>query len=278
MKRIFTLLVLAFITSVALAQDPVAKINIPSSIWCEGEDVIMNNQSLNANAYVWYFGDGDTSHRKRLDYRYKVKGVTDSFIVSLVAKDTITGKSDSVTKKIFVQKRATASFTFRAIAVVAFFYNDSKDYLGLEWDFDDGSNIDLSDGDSLTHVFPGSGTYNVELTATTDFGCDDDTVREVVIVDSAGGNIGEANLYKMSLFPNPGNQQVLEFELNQPEALSIYISDASGRLIESLNKTYAEGRHRINVGEILNGEAPGIYFVSLNDKRTTYLIKAHKTE
>jgi len=278
MKKTLTLLFLSFITSLVMAQDPIAKINIPSTIWCEGKSVVMNNQSLNANKYVWYYGDGDTSQRRKTNHIYTQGSVLDSFVVSLVAIDSISGKKDSVSKKIFIQKKATADFSFRAIAVVCFFYPKCENYLGVEWDFDDKSGTNYSDADSITHVFPKSGTYNVELLATTDFGCNDTMTREVVIVDSAGGSIGEANLYKMKMYPNPGTNQVLDFEVNSPEDLAINISDATGKVIYSLNKTYNAGTQRINVGEILNSKPNGLYFVSLNNHRATYVIKAYKTE
>jgi len=82
----------------------------------------------------------------------------------------------------------------------------------------------------------------------------------------------------MKMYPNPGTNQVLDFEVNSPEDLAINISDATGKVIYSLNKTYNAGTQRINVGEILNSKPNGLYFVSLNNHRATYVIKAYKTE
>ncbi len=102
-------------------------------------------------------------------------------------------------------------------------------------------------------------------------------VREVVLVDSIN-SIGEANKYQMSLYPNPGKEQILDFEVPSPEQLHISISDVSGKVIYSLNKTYEEGTHRINIGEVLNSQGNGLYFVTLNNTRSTYIIKAYQTE
>lgn len=277
MKKTFTLLCLSFIATIALAQKPQARINIPSSIWCAGDLVIMNNLSINANAYMWYFGDGTTSKLEKTSHTYTQTSVVDSFVVSLVAKDTITGEQDSVTKKIKIQQKATSDFDFKPIGVVCFFYPKCENYLGVEWDFDDKSSINYSDADSITHIFSKGGTYNVQLTANTDFGCNDTMVREVVIVDSIS-SIEEPNAYKLHLYPNPGTGQVLDFEVSTPEQLNIRISDATGQVIYTLNKTYNEGNHRINVGEVLNSKSNGLYFVTLNNPRTTYIIKAYKTE
>lgn len=277
MKKTFTLLTFSLIAFMAMAQKPKARINMPSSIWCEGDELVFNNGSTNANKYKWYFGDGNTSEDEKTRHIYSQTNDVDSFVVSLVAIDSVSGEQDSVTKKVKIQRKATSDFDFRPIGLVVFFYPKCENYLGVEWDFDDKSSINYSDADSITHIFKAAGTYNVQLTANTDFGCNDTMVKEVVLVDSIN-SIAEANRYKMSLYPNPGTQQVLDFEVPSPEQLSISISDVTGKVVYSLNKTYVEGTHRINIGEVLNSQGNGLYFVSLNNTRTSYIIKAYKTE
>lgn len=277
MKKTFTLLSFAFMATLVLAQDPVAKINVSKSIWCEGATINFGNQSLNADTFYWYMGDGTNYSTKKVSHSYTISAVEDSFTVSLVAVDKKTQKKDSVTQLIRVEKRATAKYDYRAIAIVCFFYPKCENYLGLDWEFGDGT-TDLKDADSITHIFPGSGTYTTQLVATTSFQCNDTFTRDIVIVDSAGGSIAENNLYKMEMYPNPSNNQVLTFELDKPEMLNVAISDASGKVIYSVNNTYQEGLQQIRVGEILNEYRKGLYFVSINNAKSTYVLKAYKTE
>ncbi|MGB0431466.1 MAG: PKD domain-containing protein [Bacteroidia bacterium] len=277
MKKIFTLLALSFVVLAAKAQDPIAKINVSTSIWCEKEVIPFGNQSLNADSFFWYMGDGTTYSTKKTEHAFSSDKLEDSFTVSLIAVDKQSGNKDSVTQLIRIEKRATAYFDYKAIAIICFMYPKCENYLGLDWDFGDGE-TGLKDADSITHIFPGSGTYTVQLVANTSFQCNDTFTQDIVIVDSAGGSITEANTYKMALYPNPSNNQVLEFELEKPEPLNISIADATGKTVFNLNNSYNRGRHQIHVGEILTKQPSGLYFVSLNNGKTTYVLKAHKLE
>ena len=49
-----------------------------------------------------------------------------------------------------------------------------------DWDFDDGN---FSSDENPTHLFPGPGSYDVELVATSDVGCSDTMVKTVDVYD-----------------------------------------------------------------------------------------------
>jgi hypothetical protein len=275
MKKIFTLLVSSLFVLAAQAQDPVAKINVSTSIWCEGEVINFGNRSLNADTFYWYMGDGTNYSTKSAKHSFSIDKVEDSFIVSLVAVDKKTQKKDSVTQLIRIEKKATAYYDYKAIAIVCFFYPKCENYLGLDWEFGDGV-TDLKDADSITHIYPGTGTYTCQLVANTSFQCNDTFTQEINIVDSAGGSISENNKYKMQLYPNPSTNQILTFELEKPESLDLSISDASGKLVYNLNNTYNQGQHQIQIGEILTKYPEGLYFVAINNSKATYVLKVHK--
>ncbi|MFY0672626.1 MAG: T9SS type A sorting domain-containing protein [Bacteroidia bacterium] len=275
MKKIFTLLVSSLLVLAGQAQDPLAKINVSKSIWCEGELISFGNRSLNADSFFWYMDDGTTYDTKTATHAFSISNIEDSFRVSLVAVDKATNKKDSVTQLIRVEKKATAFYDYKAIAIVCFFYPKCENYLGLDWEFGDGEN-DLKDADSITHIYPGTGTYKCQLVATTSFQCNDTFTQDINIVDSAGGSISENNKYKMQLFPNPSTIQTLSFELDRPETLDLSISDASGKMVYSLNNTYNVGQHQIQVGEILTEYPEGLYFVAINNSKATYVLKVHK--
>lgn len=280
MKTTFTLLAfLGFISASFGQEDPDAIINLSKSIWCENKAVIFNNGSINAQAYLWRFGDGTTSTDKSPRHKYDVNVRTDSFMVTMIATDTINDVSDSMTRQVKIQKSATAKYSFKPIATICIFYNESEGFDGLTWDFGD-KKTSFSIADSITHAYPPKvdSVYKVTLVATTDFQCNDTMEQTVSIVDSAegGSSIIEHNKYGLKMFPNPSNNQILQFELSAPEKLHVSVSDANGRVIHTLNNSYQAGIHQIPVGSYLTEQASGLYFVSLNNERETYVLKAYK--
>ena len=282
MKAIFTFLALfSFISTVFAQDDPKAIINLETLIWCENQDILFDNGSLNANKYLWRFGDGTTSEEKTPTRSYTIKNRTESFNITLVVTDTLTDKSDSMKRELKIQKGATAKFRYRPIATICIFHNESEGFDGLTWDFGDGK-TSFSISDSLTHAYPigVDSVYKVTLVANTTFGCNDTAEHMVSIVDSAQGNggnsIAEMNRYGLKMFPNPSNDQILQFEVTAQEQLSISVSDINGRTIYSLNNSYQPGIHQIQIGTYLNDQAPGLYFVTLNNERETYVLKAYK--
>ncbi len=71
------------------------------------------------------------------------------------------------------------------------------------WDFDDGT---FSDQPALQHEFPGSGTYEVKLTASTPYGCNQTTIQIIHIIGVGTNNALAAAGFQF--FPNPA-QEVL---------------------------------------------------------------------
>lgn len=59
------------------------------------------------------------------------------------------------------------------------FYNDSQDAIRFEWDFGDGY---ISDDESPVHVFQGSGTFEVKLTAYSKNGLSDVSTLSVSVM------------------------------------------------------------------------------------------------
>ncbi len=61
--------------------------------------IAFQNTSQNADSYIWRFGDGDTTTITNPSHTYNTKG---TFIVTLVATNNITGKSNSTIKPITI--------------------------------------------------------------------------------------------------------------------------------------------------------------------------------
>lgn len=278
MKFTFTFLTLLGFMSTAFAQeDPIAIINARAT-GCADKPILFNNGSVNANEYLWRFGDGTTSTERAPRHTFTITGKQDSFWVTLIATDTVTDVSDSMIRKIKIQRSAKAKFKYRLVGIAGIFHNQSTDYDGLVWEFGDGK-TSFSIADSIIHIYPqGDSTYNARLIANTAFGCNDTVEQELNVVDSAknDNSILENNMYRMRMFPNPSNDQVLQFELSAPERLSISISDVQGKTVHVLNNSYQEGIQQIHIGSYLTDQPSGLYFVTLNNERETYVLKAYK--
>lgn len=276
MKNFLPLFILMAVSFSATAQIT-ASFNTPRSTWCSNQEVRFNNSSTMADSFVWKFGNGETSNDRNPRYEYgETEQSIDTLDVWLIAYNSF-GDVDSTFKTLYIQAAATADFRYKAVAIVCFFYPEATNFLGLSWDFGDG-NTSLANADSITHVYPGSGTYTAQLIANTDYGCNDTTSKDIVIVDSAQGNsILEQSEYKLSLFPNPGGvNQTLSFELKNQENLNITVSDINGRILFEQSQNYQSGLHQISVGKALAAEPKGLYFVALDNGEKTYIIKTHK--
>lgn len=71
-----------------------AAFNSVPAVLCAPGPVTFTNTSVNADAYLWLFGDGNSSTLANPTHTYTAPGVYD---VTLIAEDTSTGESDTIT-------------------------------------------------------------------------------------------------------------------------------------------------------------------------------------
>lgn len=76
--------------------------------------VTFNNISQNANSYSWILGDGNKSSFKSLSHTYLSSG---TYEVSLIAKDSLCGKEDSITKTITLEFTSIQEFENQNITI-----------------------------------------------------------------------------------------------------------------------------------------------------------------
>ncbi|MFK7775809.1 MAG: PKD domain-containing protein [Saprospiraceae bacterium] len=74
------------------------KINNESSIVNEGDVLLLSNNSINAIAYHWDFGNGDTSIEAQPTYQYEIHG---NRIVTLTITDA-SGKTHQTSNEVLV--------------------------------------------------------------------------------------------------------------------------------------------------------------------------------
>ena len=137
------------------------------------ERIYFFDQSTNAQAWTWDFGDGTTSHERNPIHTYASEGI---YNVTLTVYG-VGGRTDTCTKQVAVYE----NWPPIAIAhpeqyagnnpTIHFDGSDSWDpdgnIVSYFWDFKDGN---TSTEVSPTHTFGKDGIYNVTLTVTDDGG------------------------------------------------------------------------------------------------------------
>ncbi len=118
-----------------------------------------NQASANATAISWTFGDGTSSTAANPSHTYQGPG---TYTVCQIVSNTC--GLDTVCQTVTITcQNPTAGFTTQVTNATAVFTDGSILPSTYSWDFGDGT---TSTDANPTHVFPGSGTYQVCLTVT----------------------------------------------------------------------------------------------------------------
>jgi len=129
------------------------------------------NQSINADYYLWDFGDGDTSDVQNPNHTYQNEG---DYIVNLIASGPF--GSDTASEMIHICEMATANFTYdQDNWGNTSFNNHSQNALGYQWNFGDGS---FSIVENPVYTYSEDGEYIVTLIAQHGY-CSDTTSVQV---------------------------------------------------------------------------------------------------
>jgi len=158
---------------VVIHDNPVSDFDF--SIACEGQATaftdISNINGGTINGWQWDFGiPGATSTQQNPNYSYPVAG---TYTVELIVK-TNNACSDTITHDVWVNPTPvmTIAGVDTCLEDVTVFENTStpqdNTIVQWDWDFGDGS---AASGISASHTYLVPGTFNVNLTATTDSGC-----------------------------------------------------------------------------------------------------------
>ena len=141
------------------------------------------NGSLNANSYLWDFGDGSTSTETS---PLKVYAASGTFLVRLRASNTATGQFDTVSHPVAIGASAAAAFTFSGTTVAPAtiqFQNASTNANSYLWEFGDNT---TSTETNPTKLYSSEGTYSVRLTATNTANGTFGVVTHEVVIDPPG--------------------------------------------------------------------------------------------
>lgn len=135
----------------------------------EGTTVKFTNASTGATAYLWNFGDENTSTEENPEHTYDAAG---TYTVKLTVQDAA-GTAKSVEKDVTVAGAAKAYFSATALTdragkfgkIFAFDATSSENAASIVWDFGDGS--EGATEFVVNHEFPEyDKTYTVKATVT----------------------------------------------------------------------------------------------------------------
>ena len=153
--------------------DPVAGFTADVTYGCAAMTVNFTNASLDANAFVWYFGDGNTSTAANPTHQYQNPG---SYTVRLVASDGVC--TDTLTRTNYIRAVGPepdfAADVFTGCAPLPISFRDSSvadsgtTITNWLWQFGDGG---VSTLQNPTYTYSDPGLYDVTLIILDSEGC-----------------------------------------------------------------------------------------------------------
>ncbi len=153
-----------------------------------GETIQFTNNSQNATAFKWSFGDGTISTQVSPTKSYTSSNV---FLVTLVS----TGAGGSTISNMEITVTPSSSFSVEDVdnltaGVPVQFTNTSIGATSYTWNFGDAANSTSTEENPL-FTYSSEGNYTVSLTATTMYGSNTAT-KDITV---AAGQQGPASLY-----------------------------------------------------------------------------------
>ena len=139
------------------------------------DESTMGSSNSPIQSWFWDFGDGYTANERNPVHTYTV--VDSCYTVSLMITDANGCVATDTNFNVCVYESLDISFTSTEVCAgqPTFFQASYTPYydsiLVYTWNFNDGSNPVSTYRDTISHVFPGSGNYVVELTALDTNGC-----------------------------------------------------------------------------------------------------------
>lgn len=153
---------------------------------CFGDSLVLSSGSTVSNVlgamitdHFWTFGDGDSSHQVNPSHFYNFDGL---YTVTLVTT-TNHGCSDTLVQPVNVFPKPNASFSFPHVCQPdsVHFVDASTVSSGTisvyDWDFGDGNGSLVQ---NPVYAYAAADTYAVELIVTTDHGCLDTLVKDLI--------------------------------------------------------------------------------------------------
>jgi PKD repeat protein len=147
-----------------------------------GNSVDFSNTSLNAIAYSWDFGDGQTSTQTDPTHIFSTP---DTYTVTLIAIGSGSCPNDTITQQVDVTNAPNADFSAIQLCVggTTIFTDESSIASGsiASWDWDFGDGTTHSTLQNPSHTYTDSGYYNVTLIVVSNIGFADTNTQQIYI-------------------------------------------------------------------------------------------------
>lgn len=164
-----------------VAANVVASFEAPANA-CAPATIEFNNTTKGGETFTWDFGDGSpVSTDIYPTHTYQNPG---TFTITLRAVDNNTCNiQDDTSRSIVISGAPTADFSFTPTKpeenTPVTFVNQSTDAVSYHWDFGDGV---ASTETNPVHQYNKTGTYDVCLYATNQYGCEDTICQQVAAI------------------------------------------------------------------------------------------------
>ena len=167
--------------TVQVYEAPVAKFDLGSLQVCAGQPVSVTNQSLNGNAYQWFWDDGSSSSFTNGQHNYNTAGTYNVMLVTQRVHSSGFVCTDTTVKQVLIKDKIPAHIKVEpgstclpyTLKVSAEKIDDAS---LIEWTIYDSSTTEGKfrvDGSEATHVYSVAGSYSVRLVVHTTTGCTD---------------------------------------------------------------------------------------------------------
>jgi len=191
-----------------------------------------------------------------------------SYFVNFIDANNCEGQAGPV--QVIVGEEIEASFTFEQID------NYNVNFINTTEGENEATWLILGnilEGDEVTYNFPFDGFFAITLIVNNECG-NDTIISQLEIIKLNVENI--PSLGEVKFFPNPFRELLnIEFELNKPEHMQIQLLDISGRVIQSKQNRFYEGKHLITFET--NQLASGFYFIRLQNESFSNTFKISTT-
>ena len=153
--------------SIVRVSGPTARFGFQQNSSCQSTELTLIDSSVNANTWLWNFGDGTSSTLQNPLHTYT--GGLPNYVVSLTVTDTA-GCTSSLSTSIFANfiSPLIASETEMCGLDTVHFATSLQNYPSYLWDFGDGSTSTLP---NPGHVYTTEGNFTATLTVTDNGGC-----------------------------------------------------------------------------------------------------------
>ncbi|MFT5384031.1 MAG: PKD repeat protein, partial [Saprospiraceae bacterium] len=208
----------------------VAPLPVPDFTYnVNGLTIDFTNASIDANTYLWLFGDGDASSLENPSHTYSSGG---SYLVSLTAYNDCGNATYSIL--IELESAPTAGIaadilTGCAPLTVHFLDNSSPNVDTWEWSFPGGNPTSSIEQNPIV-VYENPGTFDVTLTVTNSIGSSTVTETNYIIVDDV----------PVAGFTSITNNAIVDFTNTSTNATSYSwdFGDGNSSTLESPSHTY----------------------------------------